>query len=57
MGFGLMIGFIGRLDTARDFALQFTTHTSVHSHIFTGRYLLTAPNTLLCVSELSPYLS
>jgi hypothetical protein len=32
-GFGFMIGFIGLLDTARDYILQFTiTHTYTHTH-------------------------
>jgi hypothetical protein len=37
-GFGLMIGFTGLFDTARDYMLQFTithTGTSVHSDVFT----------------------
>jgi hypothetical protein len=38
MGFGLMTGFIGLSDVARDYTSQFTiTHTSVHSHVFTSR--------------------
>jgi hypothetical protein len=37
MGFGLMTGFIGLFDAARDYVLQFTIkHTSVHTHVFTA---------------------
>jgi hypothetical protein len=44
-GFGLMIGFIGLIDTVRDCTLQFTViHTSVHSHVFTSRHLVAASN-------------
>lgn len=33
MGLALMIGFIGPVDTVRDYTLQFTnTYASVHSH-------------------------
>jgi hypothetical protein len=47
--FGLMIGFIGFFDTARDYHLQFTirnTHTriDVHSYIFTSRCSVAASN-------------
>jgi hypothetical protein len=36
-GFGLMIGFTGLFDMARDYTLQSTvTHTSVHIHVFTA---------------------
>jgi hypothetical protein len=35
MGFGLMIGFMGLFDTARDCTLQFTiTHTLVSTVMF-----------------------
>jgi hypothetical protein len=64
-GFGLMIGFIGFLDTAHDCTLQFTitythTHTSVHSHVFTAVTWYRLPTVdvpFLWVPELSPYLS
>jgi hypothetical protein len=45
-GFGLMIGFIGLFDTARDYNLQFTVmhiHTIVHSRVFTS-LMVTASN-------------
>jgi hypothetical protein len=47
MGFGLMIRFIGLVDTERDYALQFTiihTQTSAHSHVFTSRCSVAASN-------------
>jgi hypothetical protein len=45
MGFGLVVGFIGLFDTARDYTLQVTvTHTSIHSHVFTSRCLIAASN-------------
>jgi hypothetical protein len=50
-GFGLMVGYIGFFDTARDYSLQFIiTHTrarvrtSVHCHVFTSRYSVAASN-------------
>jgi hypothetical protein len=42
-----MIGFIGLFDTVRDYTWQFTithTHASVHSHVFTSRFSVTASN-------------
>jgi hypothetical protein len=45
MGFGLVIGFIGLWYSALlHFTLHCYTHTSVHSHIFTSRCLVTAFN-------------
>jgi hypothetical protein len=41
-----MIEFTGLFDTGRDYILQLLlhTHTSVHSHVFTSRCLVTASN-------------
>jgi hypothetical protein len=52
--FGLVIGFIGLFDTARDYTLQYTvthTHTNVHSHVFTSRCSVTASNSGLSLSS------
>jgi hypothetical protein len=63
MDFGSMMGFIGLFDTIRDYTVQFTayartlTHTSVHSHIFTSRYLVAAStaDVPLSLSSLTDY--
>jgi hypothetical protein len=57
--FGLMIGFIGLFDRARDYILQFTvtythTHTSVHSQVFTSRCSVAASNGGLSLSSRFP---
>jgi hypothetical protein len=45
VGFGLVIGFTALSDTARDYTVHFTvTQTSVHSHVFTSRWLVVAFN-------------
>jgi hypothetical protein len=42
--FGLMAGFIGSLDTACDYTLNFLiTHTSAHRHVSTAIALLQLP--------------
>jgi hypothetical protein len=56
--FGLVIGFIGLFDRARDYTLQFSvthththTHTSVHSHVSTSRRSVAASNSGLFPSS------
>jgi hypothetical protein len=59
-GFGLMMGFIGLFDTARDYTLQFTIRhalANIDSHIFTDRCSVAASSSGRSPSSGFPKLS